>query len=111
MEQYFTDVFHIDEITALFTVAVAETAFKELHFMITSVLEVLMESNARHTAFMLFVRTVDVEVLKPYDWRTKKTEFAAKDLIKEILGVAVDVERPLILNFFNKFRVSAVGGG
>lgn len=43
VEQYFADVFHIDEITALFTVAVAETAFKELHFMITSVLEVLME--------------------------------------------------------------------
>ena len=111
MEQYFADVFHIDEITALFTVAVAEAALKELHFVITSVLEVLMESNARHAAFMLFVRTVDVEVLQPHDWRTKETEFAAKDLIKEVLGVAVDVERPLILNFFNKFRVSAVGGG
>ena len=70
-----------------------------------------MESHACHASFVLFVRTVDVEVAQTDDWGAQILHFAAQNLVEKVLGVPVDVQRTFVTDVFDELLMGTVGSG
>ncbi len=100
-EVHFHHIVHVHEIAHLSTVRVAEAALKEFYLAFGAVLEELMVCDGSHTAFVLFVRTVDIEVSESCDWGSQTVlHFTTKYLIKEIFRVAVNIQRFFVADVF-----------
>ena len=71
-----------------------------------------MVCHGSHAAFVLFMRTVNIEVAKSGD-RSCKTllHFFTQNLIEQIFGITVNVQRFFVANVFFKDIGSAVSCG
>jgi len=105
------DVADVDEVAALFAVAVAIAAFEEFDVLAGGDLVVEVEGDARHAAFVLFARAIHVEVAQADDLAFMFGEEAAGVLVEQELGVAVHVERGFVGTFFAEDMAGAVHGG
>ncbi len=109
-EVYLADVIDIDEVTHLTTVREAIATFEQLGILALLHLGIEVEGNGGHGAFMLLARAVDVEVLEADNLRVDLRHPAAHVLVKQLLGVAVDVERLFELGIFDEVVIAATVG-
>ena len=85
----------VDEVALLFAMSVTVAAFKQLDLALGSKLVVVMEGDRGHASLVRLARAIDVEIAETDDLRRGFRQTPAHDLIKEELGVTVDVERRL----------------
>ena len=107
----------VDEhkIALLFPSAITTVVGKQFHMTFFAQLVKLVKRHAGHAAFVLLPRTVDIEVAKTHHLGgvlgKVSAHFAAHPLVKQELGVAVNIQRFLMLRGFHKAARSPIGGG
>src|SRR5260221_7859977 len=89
-----------DEVADLLTGPVAGAAFEEANPPLGEVLVEEMECDRRHAALVRLARAVHVEVAEARDLRGLRRQAAAHRLVEEELGIAVQLERGLVLSAF-----------
>ena len=107
-----------DKITHLGAGAVAAVLAKQLDPALGRKLMELVVGHAGHAALVLFVPAIHVEIAKTHhlagfaQHRALEicTAFASHALVKQQLGVAVDVQRTLKRRFFTEGVRAAIGG-
>lgn len=97
MKGHLDGVFHVEEVAHLLAVLVVRAVgFEELHFAGVQDLAAGLMNKAAHVGLVVFVGAIDVEVLEADDLRQPAFTFCVE--VKEVLGVAVHVERAQLVN-------------
>src|SRR5450759_4332814 len=116
------DCYHVvnkNEIAQLCAARVAAILAKQFDLSRSGELVELVKGDAGHAAFVLLARTIDIEVAKTHDLSALAglqalkpgAAFAPQTLVKQQLGVAIDVEWAFAGRFFPEATRAAVGGG
>ena len=105
------DVLDRHEVAALLAGPVAGAPLEEPHAPVGDVLVEEVERDRRHAALVGLARAVDVEIAEARELQAHARELAAHDLVEEELGVAVHVERRLVLARLAELAAGAVHRG
>src|SRR5690554_4351724 len=101
---------HVDEVAALHARLVAVPGAEQLDAVAAADLGVVVIGHAGHLALVLLPGAVDVEVAEAHHLALELVPAGAHVLVEEQLGVAVDVERLLVLGRLHEHLAAAVGG-